>query len=244
MNPAIYQHDFVVPWHQIDRNGRLSMKAFEDYLQQAATQHAEDLGFGYDYLNSHQALWVLVAVKGVFYSHPQWLDDLSLRTWHRGCKGVISLRDFALYTKSGHLVATASSEWVIINHQTRAMISPSILDPYNDTIVEDAAMEPFTLKRNVPTEVQSAGYTVVFSDLDFNGHTNNSRYFEWISNVFEPLNSQHKAIKRFDIKFHSECFLGEHINMLYSFVQNNFTIIGKRKEDDKKVFTAVYELED
>ena len=86
--------DFVVSWHDIDAQGRMTLRAFANYLQEAAWRHADFLGVGFDELAKHNAVWVLIGVKGEIDSYPKWNDIVTVETWSKGYKGVVSYRDF------------------------------------------------------------------------------------------------------------------------------------------------------
>lgn len=243
MDNRVYEKTFSVTWQDLGMNGHLTMKAFANFMQEVAWQHAEVLGFGFDYMAQHQAVWVLVGVKAVFYRQPQWRDDVTLKTWHKGYRGVVSSRDYILCNAQGEVIAEAASEWVLINHDTRRIVRPNILDPFVHTQLQKDALvwEPITQPE---TPVMESCYEVAYSDMDYNGHTNNSRYFEWVSNVFEPLNTKGKAVKKVEIKYQSECFMGDVITLVYSLSDDSFHIHGVRKSDDKSIFSVMLQLTD
>lgn len=243
MDNRVYEKKFSVTWQDLGMNGHLTMKAFANFMQEAAWQHAEVLGFGFDYMAEHQAVWVLVGVKAIFHRQPQWRDEVVLKTWHKGYKGVVSSRDYILYNARGEVIAEAASEWVLINHDTRRIVRPNILDPFVHTQLQQDALTWVPIPQSEATVVETC-YEVVYSDMDYNGHTNNSRYFEWVSNVFEPLNETGKVVKRVEIKYQSECFMGDVITLSHSLSDDSFHIHGVRSSDGKSIFNVMLELTD
>ena len=237
-----YHIKHVVSWQDIDCNGHFSLHAFANLMQEAAWEHAEKLGFGFDYMAQHQAVWVLMETRLQFFGQPQWRDEIDLTTWHKGSKGIISFRDYLLTDKGGEPLMKASTDWVLINHETRRLVRPDILSPFQDTVVMEDALPDFHIEENASTHENETVYKVCFSDLDFNGHVNNGRYYEWIANLFEPHNTAGKAVEKMQIKYQSECFLNDELLLRYKFLDNTFQVQGLQKESGKKVFFAMMEL--
>lgn len=231
--------NFIVNWQDIDAHGNLTLRAFSNYLQESAWRHAEKLGVGFYSLAEQDAVWVLVSLKGKIEKYPKWNDEIQIKTWHKGYEGVVSRRDFIITDNNNQQIAAASSDWIIINSKTRRPVRPQhILDPVADTAISENALENFEI--HIPenqTENESL-HKVLFSELDFNGHTNNNRYFEWVANAFEPLNTENKHTKYFEIQFLSECTLGDEIILKHQFSEKTFSIYGLRSNTGKKVFSA------
>jgi Acyl-ACP thioesterase len=238
MNNNLFQGHFTVSWQDIGKNGNLTLKAFANFLQETAWQHAQELGFGFDYMADHQAVWVLLGIKAEFYKQPQWHAEILMQSWHKGYKGVTSYRDFILFDKDNNVIAKAATEWVLINHETRRIVRPNILDPFIQTRISDDVFPDFKIDASEAGEECESSYKVTYSDMDFNGHTNNSRYFEWIENLFEPLNEHHKSISRLEIKYQAECFMNDELVMKYRLTDKLLSIQTYRKEDQKKIFAA------
>ena len=238
-----YRTKHIISWQDIDCNGRFALRAFANIMQEAAWQHAEILGFGFDYMAQHNAVWVLLETRLQCFTQPKWRDEINVCTWHKGSRGALCLRDYVLSDASGAPIMKVSSDWVLLNHKTRRLLMPDILLPFHDTIVMEDALPDFAIRFDNEAQDNEVSYTVTFSDLDFNGHVNNGRYYEWVANLFEPLNTDKKAIDKMQIKYQAECFLGDEIAMRYALTDSVFRVQGIRKSDGKKVFFALAGLE-
>lgn len=230
---------YQIAWQDIDANGKMTLRAFSNFLQESAWRHANEAGFGYHFLQQFGAVWVLTAIRFQLDQYPAWNDTIFLTTWHKGYKGVIASRDFEMQNQHGQKIATASTDWIIINYETRRPLRPNILAPFNDTALLKNALTENFLTAEVPKKTTSKHQHIVhFSELDLNGHANNMRYFEWIANAFEPQNSNQLAFHQFEIKFVHECVLHDQIDMEIRQNSSTFYIDGKRQRDNKSVFEA------
>lgn len=242
MTSNYYQAQYRIRWQDIDSRGNLATHALASLFQETAWRHAEDLGFGFGYMAQHQAIWVLLGVRIHFFKQARWEDLITIKSWHKGYHGAIAKRDFILSDMNGEDIARACTDWTIINHETRRIVRPSLLDPFSDTIINEDALPPFDMEHDDIALQQVSPYTVCFSDLDFNGHVNNARYFEWISNTFEPVNADKLSISNVTMKYVSECFLGDNLLLRHALSGKTFHIEGIRPADGKKIFEAVLSL--
>lgn len=205
--------DICIPCYDTDRRAFLKPAAFMDFAQEIAYWAANDLGFGYDTLHVHHTAWVLTRMHIHFEEPLSWRDNVTLYTWHKGASGLFYLRDFDLKDTSGKSRVKATTSWVVIDERTRRMVRPEdlkdLLDP--DMKVDDAIAEPvqkIVLPKGEP--VMTGERTVSYSDLDLNGHTNNSRYVVWAMDCL-PKEVTDSPVKDLYINFVKETLPGDRV---------------------------------
>ena len=212
-----FRQEICIPCYQTNRLASLKPAAFMDLAQEIAYWAAQELGFGYDSLHIHHTAWVLSRMHLNFGNYPHWRDNVSLFTWHKGANGLFYVRDFELKDADGTTLVSATSSWVVINEQTRRMVRPEELGSQLDLEykVDDAIAEP--APKIIPprdVEMQDAGsHTVVCSDLDLVGHTNNARYVVWAMDCL-PLEVAEQPMKDLYINFNKETKAGETVQLL------------------------------
>lgn len=111
---------------------------------------------------------------------PKWGEQISLKTWVRNVSGIIAIRDFEVW-KENELVGACTTQWLILDLTTRKPSDKNNLlaesstrkDP-PDTVLETSKI---ILKHNL---VKLAEFHVRNSDLDLNGHVNNTKYAQWL----------------------------------------------------------------
>ena len=223
--------DICIPCYDTDARGNLKPAAFMDFAQEIAYWAARELGFGYDNLHIHHTAWVLTRMHIHFEEPLKWRENVTLYTWHKGASGLFYLRDFDLKDKDGNSRIKATTSWVVIDERTRRIARPedlqNLLDP--DMKVEDAIAE-VPGKIVVPkdsfatlgmtegtlgmteTILPAMEHTVSYSDLDINGHTNNSRYVAWAMDCL-PKEATDSPIKDLNINFIKETVPGDKVQL-------------------------------
>lgn len=195
-----FNSDFFVATHMADCRQRLTAVAFMQMAQDMAMIGADGLGFGYDNLDKHHTAWVLSRMHIHFDSLPAWRTTVNLRTWHKGVNGPFFLRDFILRDANGMDCATATSSWVVLDLLERKMVR---MEDLKDLIPQDGEAQEHAIETPAPKVVIPRNGTVLaekthkvsYSDVDFNGHTNNTKYVEWAMNMMEVAQLSEVAVK-------------------------------------------------
>lgn len=209
--------DIVVPCYQTDASFYLKPAAFMDMAQEIAYWAAQMLGFGYDDLQVHHTAWVLSRMHFHMAAPPKWRDKVTLYTWHKGPSGLFYLRDFCLADPEGKPLVTCTSSWVIINEQTRHIARPEqmqeLLRPEDeiDHAIEDPAPK-VVMPRGVEPEPVGT-HTVVYSDEDILGHTNNARYMVWAMDCLDYETLRTARVQDVYINFNKETMPGTEVSL-------------------------------
>lgn len=201
--------DICIPCYDTDARALLRPAAFMDFAQEIAYWAASELGFGYDTLHVHHTAWVLTRMHIHFEEPLKWRDNVTLYTWHKGASGLLYLRDYDLKDSSGRSRIKATTSWVVIDERTRRMVRPEDLQNLLDPEMKvDDAIEEQAPKILVPQTQPVTEHTVSYSDLDLNGHTNNSRYVVWAMDCL-PREVTESPVKDLYINFIKETLPGD-----------------------------------
>ena len=213
-----FRQDICVPCHSTDASTYLKPAAFMDLAQEIAYWAAQELGFGYDDLHVHHTAWVLSRMHIHFADPPKWRDDVTLYTWHKGADGLFYLRDFYLQDPEGHRLVTCTSSWVVIDELSRRLVRPEELQErlsVEGLVVEDSIVErapKVAMPRGV--EPEPAGeHTVVYSDIDLIGHTNNARYMVWAMDCIDYETASTRRVKEVYLNFNKETTPGTTVQL-------------------------------
>lgn len=193
--------------------------AFMTQAQEIANYHASAIGFGYADLIKSNIVWVLSRMKVKYIQAPVWEDSVQMTTWHKGREGVFSLRDFEVCRKGEETpVIQATSSWLLIDASSRKMLRPDHVLGEKSTSTawdKDAVAEPCG-KIRTPNEEDLyliRSHEVLFSDIDFNSHTNNAKYVEWAFDAIDPAVLTEKEIDCYQINFNHETRLGDTVDL-------------------------------
>ena len=224
-----FEQKFTIPCYDTDASWRLKPSSFMDLAQEAAGQHAVNLGFGYDDLIATNTAWILSRVHVEFVDAPKWRENITLRTWHKGLNRLFFLRDFILTDDQGRERVKATTSWLVLNLETRRLVrDPKLMEEgtvCTDNVIETPADKVVMPKDAEPQYVMD--HHVAYSDVDMNGHTNNAMYMQWAMDAVDYDIASTRPVKWFTINFNHETKAGD-IVALYKVV--------KEEEDGRHVF--------
>lgn len=233
-----YEEQFSIRSYELDFNNRLFTSSMFDYLQQVATNHAVELGFGFFDLEDRGLYWVLARNHLDIYRYPTYGERLRVVTWPKGTDKLMALRDYIIYGAQGDIVAKATSTWVLMDLNKHRPVRP----PKDLFIqVDEHAIESVPPKLMEPDGDGDIFYHEVgYSECDMNGHVNNVNYVRWIQNTFKQDQYNEYSIKDMQINFLCECGMDHAIDIVKKQVSSTVWYVeGYNKTLDRKAFQAM-----
>lgn len=179
-----YSATYRVRVSDVDLRGRIKLSSLLSLLQEAATDHAEQLGVGRKHLFERGLGWALSKMVLNVRRLPRWGERLTIKTWPGSRTVVAANREFVLSTDDGRTIATARTLWVLFDLGARRIAKLDLLGswPSIDERADDSQFE----RPHFPQtgELLTAVFGVRKDDIDLNGHVNNAVYITW---ALEPL---------------------------------------------------------
>jgi acyl-ACP thioesterase len=207
------KYSFKVRTYECDAEGLATMPSICNYLQEAASVHAGELGFSksdFDHSGDNIS-WVLTRLIVKMDIYPKWGDEIVVETFPRGGRKIAAWRDFEVKDAVGTLLGVATSEWMIIDLAARKTVAipQTVLSCIDDSVVPVLGTNPFS-KLRFPADGPGSVFSshAQKSHIDLNGHVNNVRYIEW---MLEPCQSPRP--KKMEVVFRGEAFAGDEVNV-------------------------------
>ena len=175
----LYIAEYQVRSYEIDSSGLARPLTILNYLQDAAGEHAAQLGVSVPALLKMNLTWVLSRYHVIFHQFQPAHSIVNLKTWPSAREGRFALRDFELTDGGGNPVANATSSWMLIDLKTRRPVRIDEFLPELPTVPRRMIHDTFT---SLPVSVDSnceLPFRVRHSDLDINRHVNNTVYVDW-----------------------------------------------------------------
>lgn len=197
---------FRIPCYNTDASWRLKPASFMDLAQEAANRHASILGFGYDDLILSRTAWIISRMHIEFVDTPEWREEVTLQTWHKGLDRLFFLRDFIMTDNEGRTRVKATTSWLVMNLDTRRLVrDPNLMDAEGictENVIKTPADKVLMPKDVEPELVMK--HRVEYSDVDMNAHANNAMYMQWAMDaVGYEVTSVH-VVKALTINFNHE----------------------------------------
>ena len=223
---------YIEPFH-VDFTGRVFMGVLGNHLLNAAGNHSQKRGWGICNLNENRHTWVLSRLSIEMTEMPRNYQHCQVRTWVESVLKLFTTRNFAIEDSEGHPMGYARSVWAMIDLETRRPCD--LLTLYDGDILNYAVSE----EENIcPIEGHGRfrfrdaqlvrSIQTYYSDVDINGHINSIKYIEHILNLFSRQQME-RGIKRFEIAYKAESYMGDTLSFYIQPVSENETDIEIRK---------------
>lgn len=218
---------FTLRMRDCDAHGRWKRSSLLREMQEIGEDHSAQLGFSRAQLIGKGMCWVLYRLAFALYQEPVLGDTLSMTTWPGPVTGPLFPR-YYLCEKDGRTIGEAATAWVLFDIARRRVLRPNMLPgSYAPCLRQSALALPGPLEMGglALAETRQVRYT----DLDANGHMNNARYADWISDLLEG-----KDIRSMQINYVTEARLGDRVALQLS----PDGLIAGTRQDGRMIFEA------
>ena len=227
----------------VNRFNRLKSSMLLYFAQEAAGHHCKILGVDWDTLAQRRLFWALIRTHVEVKKLPVLGQTIRIETWPMPTTRSAYPRAMAAYDEAGELLFTSTSLWVLMDLDKRTMILPGRSGVTVEGILrgcETAAPGSLALKE---TE-QASCRTVVYSELDRNGHMNNTRYLDWVDDLLASDFHENHPVKEITLCYLSEAREGQTITLRHGHTEPDiFRVDALRTRTDvgdaqERVFSA------
>ena len=209
---SVYTTTYCVTTLHADCFGRCKPSSLLRFAQDAACEHCAQLGTDWDSMAKRRYFWAVIRQRIEITRLPMEGEAITLKTWPMPTTRVAYPRATEGFDAQGNSLFKVISLWVIMDMDSRAMILPG------KTGVDVAGIS-FGTELKAPAGLPAAEGTqellrsVNYSDLDVNGHMNNTRYLDWLCDL--KCASFHKShpLKAVNICYMSEALEGQTIRL-------------------------------
>ncbi len=104
--------------YEMDAQGHVNNAVYQHYLEQAAIEHSEHLGFTPDRYRELGGLFVMRRIEMDYYRPAFAGDILEITTWLQTMRGPRSIRRYEIRKQDEELLVTAEVLWVWVKAET------------------------------------------------------------------------------------------------------------------------------
>lgn len=178
----IYREELLLRTCNCDMQGRWRPSAILETMQETAGTHAHLLGCGRDRLLEDNIIWVISRSEVQMQRHPVIGERVRIETFPMQGRRFFFPRFFIFRDEQDNQIGCAGTLWVLLDLTTRRMATSEAVAAM---LPENADLTPpLALPRAVPRPADGAERVLtrlpVYTDLDINGHVNNTRYADWL----------------------------------------------------------------
>ncbi len=229
--------DYYLRALDVDIKGEWMPSAIFVRMQEIAEDHATAVGAGRVDLVDEKGLgWVLTRMLVKMNKYPRIGQTIKVSTWPLKPTKLTFLRQFMFRGIDGELLGTASSQWVLFDIKERVLRRTVVLGDYPyDPKLAIKMGEPGKIILPAVMEKKMTR-TVMYSDVDMNVHMNNTKYLNWICELFPSETLKEHSLEEIKINYIAEAYIDQQVGLYMKEGQGGHFICGKT--GDKTVFDA------
>lgn len=202
-----YEDTYYIDSCHTDPQWLCRPSALLGFLQEAATQAAIELHVSWmEVMEKYHGFWVVSRIWYRLDKPLYWNDSVTVRTWHRGDRGVAMYRDFDLY-RNGECVGEAVATWVLADAASHKPLRLNQITEIGGTSGGELCKSVRLHGIRLPEELSPAEERLLhYSDADINGHVNNIRYADFACDaVHLERMEKGKFVSSLQIGYLKEC---------------------------------------
>ena len=237
---SIYTQNFTVTDNCVDCFGSLKLSTVLYYAQEVAGRHFDRLAMTYDQLARQGMFWAIIRQRVAITRLPKSGETIRVETWPMPNTRVAFPRHVAAYDEKGQELFRVISLWVLMDVETRAMVLPGksgIALP--GTVSGNELPPPASLPARQLLNHRSR--TVCFTDLDRNGHMNNTKYLDWIADLLPSEFHRNHSPREFTVCYLSEAREGQVLTTSWEFGDDGCLTLDAHRmtgEKPERIFSA------
>ena len=224
-----FEMNFTLPRERYDEQGILKPSAMLYMCQVAAGEQCKLLSLDWDTLQKRNLFWAVIRVRSQICRLPQFEETVRVVTWPMVTTRSAFPRTTEGYDKEGNLLFRVTNLWVLVDTVKRGMLLPGRSGVELDGIELGrelplpGSIYPEELPNRTPRRVQQ-------EDIDRNGHVNNTRYIDWMT---ELLGEAAPQLKDLHVVYHNEALLGDELVLCWEKTQDKMALEILRSKADQ-----------
>ena len=230
-----YDETFTLRPRDCDLNEKWRPSAILETMQDVAGTHSMLLGCGREVLVKKNIVWVLSRSELHMDRYPSVSEKITVHTFPTPTRICFFPRYYIFTDARSEMVGKAGTLWLLLDLATRRMLPPGEVGK----LIPDN--KDLSVPMNLPATVgQLQGeefvseYRPVYTDLDVNGHVNNTRYVDWLCNALGIDLMKEYEPDHIILNYNHEVLPGDLVHLRRILKGNEFRLFGT--VDDRSAF--------
>ncbi len=231
----IFRKTYTVTDDTVDRFDRLRPSTLLFYIQDAATSHCAHLGMDWNTMAARGLFWAVTRTRVEITRLPAHGETVTVETWIMKTTRVAYPRAAAMYDSQGNLLLRTLSLWVLMDLDKRTMVLPGKSGVGLDG--EDRGTELKSPAGLAPlTQGRTSQRTVAYTDIDINGHLNNARYLDWVSDLNPSDFHRDRQLRAMTVCYLAEAREGQTLDLIQDFDPTENCLRAEFSREGHRVF--------
>ncbi len=221
---AFFEREYWLRTSDFDAYGRVQPAAILDLFQDVAGAHSVEMGIGAATMWAMDRMWVLTKVKYRMEAPLRMFQKVCAQTWPLAPTRIGFQREYCLRGEGGEILVRGSSQWVLVHSIERRFMPVKEVYPADTAFSAEQMFDGKLLRlREFEPQGESFRRAVGWSELDINGHVNNTKYPNFVLDALSP--SEDERLQGLQIDYHRELTAGAALSV-------------QLRREDKQVFAC------
>ena len=228
-----FYRKFKLYFSQCNINQVIKLAEFLAITSDSAVEDYHQRGITFDFLKEKNVAILTSRIAYRFHKMPKCNQIITLKCWEEAPKGLQLTRCYELTDESGEVLVNGFTTWLLVNLENRRIMKPSSFTYREEPTFTTPLKSLDCGKIQIPENLELLGERKIsFSDLDANGHMNNSRYGEYIIDCLPP-EFQTRQITDLRLNYAHEVMLGDKLEIFGNLNagENRVVVIGKEGDN-------------
>ncbi len=222
-----YAEELLMQTRDCDLTAAWRPGAILQAMQEIGGVHSSLLGAGRNELSVRNLAWVLSRIEVEMDRYPHIGDKITLETFPAPVRRWFFPRYYVVRDSREEEIGRAASLWVLLDLTSRRMVAPgdvAALMPDNSDLPAPLGLPaPVT---DVGGTLQTDDWYPRYTDMDVNGHVNNTRYIDWACDALGIDTMRSQELSRFTITYTMEIRPGQRIHTELHRLSDDFSYSG------------------
>ena len=228
----MYTFETKIRYSEVDPEGKLSVKALVNYLQDCSTFQSAEVGYGVDYLFPLGLAWVVNFWQIDIIRYPKLCENVTVGTLPYSFKGFIGHRNFVMKDENDKFLVKATSIWTLLDMNNGKPVRPTEEHVKAYPVEEKIAMEYLPRKIAIPENLTRCDNVEIKKyHLDTNKHVNNGQF---ISIAMDQLETE-RPVERIRVEYKKQAHLGDVLTPYIGDALDDRKVVVLKNADDEVV---------
>jgi acyl-ACP thioesterase len=238
----VFSQKFVITPAHVDCFGRAKASSLLYFAQEAAGGHCRELGVDWETLAKQGLFWAVLRYRVQITRLPTTGQTITVETWPMPTTRSAFPRSTVAYDEAGNELFRTLGLWVLMDAENRTMRLPgkSGID-LAGTLRGNELATPSNL--HLQTLGSHMLRRVGYSELDRNGHMNNTRYMDWVDDLLPSAFHEGHTPREITVCYLSEAREGQELQLHWDFPEDRCLQVDAHRRkgetgDLERVFAA------
>ena len=208
----IFSQNYKTSWHDTDARRRVRPTQLLVYMQETSNRHLESMGHDLDKLRDGRGLaFLLSKIRLAIYEPLYAYEDITVQTWTTESHGYAFNRFYRIM-RGETVIADADTVWALVSLEDRQLCRADSIDFgfEHEGTVDIGLPTRFRIGKTDTLELIGQR-RIVYSDLDYNMHMNNTKYADMLCD-FMPYDDV-ANIRGISLSYLHEAAFGDNISI-------------------------------